>query len=146
MGLFERFKNSIDSSELKGKKSHLKNLYSIAIADGKLENEEFDFILEVSNRIYLKPSDVQSIILSPEDIAFFIPEHNREKIDQIYDCVTLCLVDGEISEKEISTCKLIAAKFGFKPIIVDKILGNILDNIFRGLTRDVVLQKLLKAI
>ena len=128
MGFFEKIKNSVESTETKSKKSHLKNLYLIAMADGNLDNSEFDFLLNVANKLYLNPSVVQNVIQYPDDIQFYVPIHNKEKIDQIYDCVLMSIVDGNLNEKEIATCKLIAVKFGFKPIIVDKIIEEIIKN------------------
>lgn len=146
MGLFDRLLNSLDSNELKSKKSHLKNLYLIAMSDGKLENDEFDFILTVANKLYLNTSVVQSIVQYPEDILFVVPEHNTEKLDQIYDCVCISLIDGEINEREIATCKLIAVKFGFRPIIIDHVIEHIISSLIKGISRELALSKLLNEI
>jgi uncharacterized tellurite resistance protein B-like protein len=143
MGIFEKFKNTIESSELKRKKSHLKNLFLIAMADGKLANDEFDLMLNIANTMYLNGSVVQNVIHFPDDIAFYIPQHDREKLDQIYDCVCMALVDGEINDREVSMCKLIAAKLGYRPVIVDQIIKDILQSILNGVTSDFALSKLL---
>lgn len=146
MGLFEKFKNTIEPNELKRKKSHLKNLYSVAMADGKLANEEFDFLLSVANKLYINPSVVQNVIHFPDDISFYIPPHDREKLDQIYDCVCMAVIDGEFSEREISVCKLIAVKLGFRPIVVDHIIQHILHSVLKGVASDIALAKLLNEI
>ncbi|QNF31224.1 hypothetical protein HUW51_00260 (plasmid) [Adhaeribacter swui] len=144
MGLFEKLKNSVESSEVKRKKSHLKNLYSIALADGNFTNREFDFMLAVASKLYLDPSIVQHVVNFPDDIAFYIPNHDREKLDQIYDCVCMSAIDGEISERELSICKLISAKMGFRPIVVDYILEHIHESIIKGIASEIALEKLLK--
>jgi len=143
MGFFEKIKNSVESTETKSKKSHLKNLYLIAMADGNLDNSEFDFLLNVANKLYLNPSVVQNVIQYPDDIQFYVPIHNKEKIDQIYDCVLMSIVDGNLNEKEIATCKLISVKFGFKPIIVDKIIEEIIKGIANNIAGEIILNKLL---
>ena len=143
MGFFEKIKNSVESTETKSKKSHLKNLYLIAMADGNLDNSEFDFLLNVANKLYLNPSVVQNVIQYPDDTQFYVPIHNKEKIDQIYDCVLMSIVDGNLNEKEIATCKLIAVKFGFKPIIVDKIIEEIIKGIANDIAGEIILNKLL---
>lgn len=146
MGFFEKIKNSVESSEAKSKKSHLKNLYQIAMADGNLDNKEFDFLLSVANKLYLNPSVVQNVIQYPDDIQFYIPNHNKEKIDQIYDCVLMAVVDGNLNDNEIATCKLISVKFGFRPIIVDKIIQEIVRGIANDIASEIILNKLLKEI
>lgn len=146
MGFFEKLKNTLESSELKRKKSHLKNLFSVAMADNRLENEEFEFMLTVANRLYLDPSIVQNIIQFPDDIMFYIPQHDKEKIDQLHDCVCMAIIDGEIHEREISVCKLVAAKLGFRPVVVDMIVENILQGIIKGVAKEIALSKLLNSI
>lgn len=146
MGFFEKFKNVIESDELKRKKSHLKNLYSVAMADGILANEEFDFLLNIANKLYVHPSVVQNVIHYPDDISFYVPSHDREKLDQIYDCVCMATIDGELNEREISMCKLISAKLGFRPVIVDHIIEHIVQSILKGVASDYALSKLLNDI
>ena len=47
--LFEKIFNTLEPSDMKNKKSHIKNLYSVAMADGILENIEFEFMLSVAD-------------------------------------------------------------------------------------------------
>lgn len=146
MGIFEKLKNTIEPNEIKRKKSHLKNLYSVALADGKIANEEYDFLLSIANKLYINPSVLQNVIHFPEDISFFVPPHDREKLDQIYDCVCMALIDGNFNEREISICKLISVKLGFRPIIVDHIIENIFHSIVKGIASDIALRNLLNEI
>ena len=143
MGFFEKFKNTIEPNEMKRKKSHLKNLYSVAMADGKLANEEFDLLLNIANKMYLEPSIVQNVIHFPDDITFHIPTHDKEKLDQIYDCVCMAVIDGEINELEISICKLISVKLGFRPVVVDNIIEHILHSVIKGVASEIALRNLL---
>ena len=143
MGLFEKFKNKLESGELKRKKSHLKNLYMIAMADGRMANEEFEFILHVASKMYVSPEVVREVIQFQSDIEFYIPVHDREKLDQIHDCVGLAIIDGDLNDKELALCKLIAMKFGFRPVVVDAILESIISSIVKGLASDAALNKLL---
>lgn len=146
MGIFEKFKNTIESVEVKRKKSHIKNLYQIALADGKLDNREFDFLLAIANKLYLNPSVVQNVIQFSDDVSFYVPEHNGEKIDQIYDCVCLAMIDGNINEKEVAICKMISIKFGYKPIIIDKIIQDIIRGISNNIASEIILNNLLNEI
>jgi len=143
MGIFEKFRNTIETNELKRKKSHLKNLYQIAMTDGNLANVEFDFLLSIANKMYLQPSVVQNVVSFPDDISFYVPSHDKEKLDQIYDCVCMILIDGDINQREIGVCKLIAIKLGFRPVIVDYIIETIVTDIINGIASEFILQKLL---
>lgn len=146
MGFFEKLKNAVESDDLKRKKSHLKNLYTVAMADGILSNEEFDFLLSIANKLYLNPSVVQNVIHYPDDISFYVPSHDREKLDQIYDCVCMASVDGKLNEREISICKLVSAKLGFRPVVVDYVINHLLSSIIKGVASELALSKLLNDI
>lgn len=82
MGLLGKLKNQMNSSELKSKKSHIKNMYAIALSDGKLHNNEFDFILHVGvNKLYLDGKTVQEIINQAADISFLSQIVKMKKLD-----------------------------------------------------------------
>ena len=144
MALFEKIFNTLEPSDMKNKKSHIKNLYSVAMADGILENGEFEFMLSVADKLYISRETVNHVVKFPEDIAFYVPTHDREKLDQIHDCVCMAMIGGQIDEREISICKLISVKMGFRPIVVDKLIHEIITSIIKGVASEFALRKLLK--
>jgi uncharacterized tellurite resistance protein B-like protein len=144
MGFFEKVRNVLDSSEMKRKKSHLKNLYQIALADGMIANQEFDFLLNVCDRIYINREILQEVINFSDDIQFYVPLNTNEKIDYLYDYVRMAISDGELNELEIAHCKLFAVKYGFKPTIIDIILNELIDAIIKGIAREIIINRLLK--
>ena len=113
------------------------------MSDGNLANEEYDFILGVADRMYISPEIVQNVIQFTDDIDFYLPPNTREKVDNIYDYVCMTIVDGEINQKEVAMCKLIAAKLGFRPVIIDDMINGILESISKGIEAEVYLSKLL---
>jgi len=65
MGLFGKIKNQLNSPELKSKKSHIRNLFVIALSDGELHNNEFEFILHIGkNKLFLDGNIIQEIFYS----------------------------------------------------------------------------------
>lgn len=144
MGIFDKIKNQFDSAELKSKKSHIKNLYSIAMADGKLHNVEFDFILNVGqNKLFLDGYTIQSIINNLDDVTFFIPKTVNERISFLEDYVKITLIDGNINQNEVNVCKQIAINFGFKPIVIDDLFAEVLAGIAKGIAKELALKKAL---
>lgn len=145
MGIFEKLKNTIEPSELKRKKSHLKNLYTIALSDGRLDNSEFDFLFHVGqNKLYLSAEIVQQVVNFADDIAFYIPKNSNEKIDQLRDYVVMTLIDGDINDREISTCKLLAVKLGFRPQVIDAIFHDLIESLANGIAKEIVINEVLK--
>lgn len=140
MGLQELF----ESFDKKKRKSHFKNLLVVAMVDGKLDNKEFDFIMNLARNCYMSQDEVQRVIDYPEQISFYASKTNAERFDQIYDLVTVMLINGEIDERERSLCKVFAMKLGFRTTIVDKLIQNIIDKAVVGLAKDVALNQVLK--
>jgi uncharacterized tellurite resistance protein B-like protein len=143
MGLFDKLKYQLSNTDVKAKKSHIKNLFAVALADGRLENIEFEFILHVADNMYLPRQVVREIHASQEDISLFIPPHEKQRLDQLYDLVSLALIDGDLNDREILTCKNIAIQFGYKPVVVEMIIHTITENILLHLTKEYALIKLL---
>ncbi len=144
MGFLDRLKYQIESEDTKAKKSHIKNLFSVALADGRLENIEFEFILNVADNLYLRRETVQQIHGSLNDIPLYIPNHEKQKLDQIYDLVSLALIDGQLNDQEILVCKNISIQFGYRPVIVELMIKTIVDSFVINLAKEYALNKLLK--
>lgn len=138
MGLQELF----ESYDKRKRKSHFKNLMAVALADGTFENIEFDYIMHLAQKCYMSESEVKRVIDHPELISFVPPQNDRERFDQIYDLVTVMLVDGNISPKELSLCKHFAIQLGFRTVIVDKLIQDITVNVLKGIVADVAMQQL----
>lgn len=147
MRLFNKLKNQFDSPELKSKKSHIKNLYTIAMADGRLHNSEFDFILRIGqNKLFLDGATIQSIMNNIEDVPFYIPKTLNERISLLEDYVKITLIDGNISQNEVNVCKQIAINFGFRPHVIDRLFDVTFKNIAEGIAKEIALRQALQEI
>ncbi|APQ18791.1 TerB family tellurite resistance protein [Maribacter hydrothermalis] len=133
------FQELFESFDKKKRKSHFKNLLAVAMADGKLDNIEFDYIMQLADKCYMTGDEVKRVIDFPEAISFHPPKTERERFDQMYDLVTVMLVDGRIDDREMQLCKVFAMKLGFKPAIVDKLVLDLIDNALKGVAKDVAL-------
>jgi uncharacterized tellurite resistance protein B-like protein len=144
MGFLDKLKYQLDNTDTKAKKSHIKNLFSVALADGKLENIEFDFILHVADNLYLDRQTVREIHGSLTDVPFFVPNHEKQRLDQIYDLVSLALIDGELNDQEILVCKNISIQFGYRPVVVELMMKTIIEAVVINLAKEYALNKLFK--
>lgn len=140
MGLQELF----ESFDKKKRKSHFKNLLAVAMVDGKIDNVEFDYIMNLASKCYMSHEEIQRVIDFPEQINFYAPKTNKERFDQIYDLVTVMLVDGNIDERERSLCKVFAMKLGFRTAIVDKLIEDTIENALLGIAKEIALHEVLK--
>ena len=137
------FQELFESFDKKKRKSHFKNLLAVAMADGNLDNVEFEYIMQLANKCYMTKEEVQRVIDYPEAINFHPPKTNQERFDQMYDLVTVMLIDGKIDEREMELCKIFAMRLGFKPAIVNKLIKDLIDNAIEGVAKEVALAQLL---
>ncbi|WP_437368358.1 hypothetical protein [Maribacter litoralis] len=137
------FQELFESFDKKKRKSHFKNLLAVAMADGNLDNIEFDYIMQLADKCYMSRDEVKRVIDFPEAITFHPPKTNRERFDQMYDLVTVMLIDDRIDEREMQLCKVFAMKLGFKPAIVDKLVLDLIDNAVEGVAKEIALAQLL---
>jgi uncharacterized tellurite resistance protein B-like protein len=135
MGVQELF----ESYDKRKRKSHFKNLLAVALADGKMENVEFDFILHLAEKCYMSEKEVKRVIEHPDAITFLQPQTEREKFDQLYDLVTVMLIDGEISDKEMTLCKTFAMRMGYRTQVIDDLIGLVVQNVIKGVAAEVAL-------
>ena len=140
MGLQELF----ESFDKRKRKSHFKNLLAVATSDGKLDNIEFDYIMLLAAKCYMSQDEVKRVIDNPGQITFLAPKTNSERFDQMYDLVTVMLIDGKIDERERSLCKVFAMKLGFRTAIVDKLILDIIDSATIGMAKDLALLEILE--
>ena len=106
-------------------KSHLKNLMSIAMADGHLAKEERHILFSVAHRLGMSDEDIIAVRDNPESIKFTPPESYDEKIEQIYDFISLMSVDSDIDPNEIELCKKLALHLQLTPRIIDDLLAKL---------------------
>lgn len=137
------FQELFESFDKKKRKSHFKNLLAVAMADGNLDNVEFEYIMQLADKCYMTRDEVKRVIDFPEAISFHPPKTDRERFDQMYDLVTVMLVDGEIDDREMQLCKVFAMRLGFKPVLVDKLVVDLIDSALNGIAKEAALAQLL---
>lgn len=121
--MFGTTKNTIDEKN----KSHLKNLMSIAMADGQLAEEENNILLSVAYRLGMSDEDIAMVRSNPESIKFTPPKTYNEKLDQIYDFISLSFADHDVDPNEVAVCKKLALHLELAPRIIDDILNKLFE-------------------
>ena len=104
------------------KLSHLKHLIMIAHADGKFTEQEAKAVALICTRENVSHKDLKRALNEPSSIDFTSPESVADKINYVKDLVALMMCDGDISDREMEICKLVAIQYGFKPEVVEAII------------------------
>ncbi len=97
----------------------LQNMLAIALADGKITNEEIQYIINKARKAGFSTQDLQMLTNIPANLEPYIPATNKEKEEHIKDLMIIMAVDGTISSEEMGLCKFLAIKMGINPDIVD---------------------------
>ncbi|MEL7001598.1 MAG: TerB family tellurite resistance protein [Bacteroidota bacterium] len=105
-------------------KSHLKNLMSIAMADGQFAESERHILFSVARRLGMSDEDISIVYENPESIQFIPPSSHNEKMDQIYDFIYLISADRTVDPKELDICKKLASHLEIAPSVVDGLLSK----------------------
>ena len=125
MGLFSVFDNHANDR----KKSHLKNLIEIALADGTFDEREKKLIKEIAIKFELTESDIEEIQKHPESVKFTPPSSEKLKIEHLNELVKMIIADNKIEEEEVKVCKNLAIKLNLAPNIIDDLIEmNIKNN------------------
>jgi uncharacterized tellurite resistance protein B-like protein len=140
------FSSLFESRETKKRKSHIKNLLSVAASDGNISKTEVDFLVNVAKRLYMPFEELKSVLEQPQYVSDYPPESDRERIDQIHDLVCMMMIDGNIDDDEITTCKIFARKLGFKSQIIDHMVDRIIDGVARNMVKDAILNDIIRSL
>ena len=147
MGLKDLFKKKDDHHY-----TSLMALMAVALADGKITEEEQMAIAEVCKGWGIKMKDInylknhpdkikpgknnklriftykwESVIYSPEEKAAMAKEL-EDKLSAIAGLITVMAADGEINPRELEICRKFAASCGLDPSIVDKTAQHAIQN------------------
>ena len=121
MELFNIFKADQDGV----RRSHIKNLISIAMVDGHLDPEEWELLSSIARVLGMSPEEISTIKNNPDSVQFVPPRKYEEKVEQIHDLVAVMTIDGQINAKELDLCKKISLKLDILPQMVDQILEDV---------------------
>ncbi|PIQ19696.1 MAG: hypothetical protein COW65_19325 [Cytophagales bacterium CG18_big_fil_WC_8_21_14_2_50_42_9] len=118
------------------KLSFFQNLIIVAAADGQLDSDESDFILDIGDRLGLMPEDVMPITDNLEVLSFIVPEDGLQKTIELQTLVMMMIADGQIHDREYIMCQDYATRIGYGKEILDDMINQLSGN--RTDTRDAV--------
>ncbi|MDX2195901.1 MAG: hypothetical protein NW207_05745 [Cytophagales bacterium] len=120
------------SPKIKKGKAHLRNLAQMALADGKIDDAEYEFLQDIAAKYGVSANEVDKLITIGITKKDFSQEKSIKKFEQIFDLVKMMMVDNNINANELSMCKKFAQKIGFAVNKVDELIDSIKMNISLG--------------
>lgn len=113
-------------------KKQLSILINLAEADKHFARAEREMIFRLAKIRNFSEEEVNALIRKPEPIDTLDALSNEQKLNYLYDCLDLIYVDNKVFESELTFCKSIATKLGFKKNVIDFLV----DNFDKKLTED----------
>jgi len=112
--------------------TRLLDLYKIALADGKIEPNEYQLLFDISKSLGLAENDVLDINNGENSFELEKPSTFQDRMQHLFQMLFLMKIDGEIDAKEVSTIKSMALHLGLD-IMMTKDLIDIISQYKNGL-------------
>lgn len=100
------------------------NLYLVAAADGYIDPQEQQLLLEVARNLNLSQRDIDHVMDHPEGLDFIIPDDQEERYYTLKNLVYMMVVDGKVHEKEFALCVDFAERIGMDEEAVEAIISE----------------------
>ena len=125
MGFFDLFRSKSEREKL----SHIKGLIALALADGKIEDNELAAIVAVCTREGVDEKEFRKLLNDPDSVKFVVPKDEEKKMLYLKDMICMMMCDGEIHENEFVLCKLVAESLGYPHEVVDALVLRVINEI-----------------
>lgn len=103
------------------KRERFLDLISVAKADGEITEDEIAFLVYYAGQAGISVNEAITIIEDfKESITQFLSAGSKLQQEQfVVDLITMAMVDGELSIREVEKCKSICTRSGLSEVIVD---------------------------
>lgn len=122
-------------------KNHIGSLAKLVMIDGKLSKSEVEIMMTITERYGFPKTELIEMIREGHDSEYLVPSTTDEKLEQLYDFISVTLADKNIDMKELDLCKNIALSLQIKQeninIIIMQMIEYIQKNIeFKGIVKE----------
>lgn len=122
----QRIENLLDTQEKK--LAFFQNLILVAAADGRLDSNESQFILNIGNRLGLGPDEVMHLADRLPQLSFVIPAEGMQKTLELQTLVMMMLEDGRVHDREYALCLQYTERVGYSKTFLDDLIGQFKDS------------------
>jgi hypothetical protein len=107
------------------KLAFFQNVILLAAADGQLSPDEGDFLLQLGNKLGLKPEEVMPIADNLGVLSFVVPAEGLQRTLELQTLVQMMLQDGQIDAREYALCLEYAHRIGYGKVILDDMVAQL---------------------
>jgi len=110
------------SLEQKRNISHFANIVRIAKSDNKIATEEIEFLAKVSHKYNITDEKFREILRNPEKVPTIAYLDCLERIERLYDLLTMVKADHQVEKEEVSMLRRITTGLAFPLNRVDMVV------------------------
>jgi uncharacterized tellurite resistance protein B-like protein len=104
--------------------SHFANIVKIAVSDHEVSQEEVVFLQKVSKKYNISDEDFKLILRDPDKIPTIAHLDCIERIERLYDLMTMIRADHHIENEEVTVLRKIVTGLAFPVDKVDEIVDK----------------------
>ena len=125
-------------------KDYLKQLFSIASADGHLDKVEMEYIVSIGKRLNFSEEEIRDLKDDPDtkNATPQLPNNKEGRFFMLFSLINMILADGEVHPQEMKITENMVMKLGYAPDTVNTILETIRYNKANGISPDDTYQHL----
>lgn len=101
------------------KLEHFRNLVSLSVADGKIEDVERVALSKIAFAQGIPLDRLNVMLERANEYIYLIPQNTSEREKQLEEMIEFALVDGDFSISEQELIKSVGEKLGFSPAEVN---------------------------
>jgi len=95
------------------KLEHFRNLVSLSVADGKIEEVEKRSLTRIATSLGIPGDRLQVMLSHAHEYIYLVPQNTKDREKQLQEMIDIALVDGDFARSERELIKSIAHKLGF---------------------------------
>jgi hypothetical protein len=107
-------------------KEYFIHLVGIALADDIITSDEFELLQRIGKNLGLTDSEIESLIETPGKSEYTPPSELSKRFYQIYEIVTMAMVDRVFDIKEMRLANAFAVKLGFSENEIPTLLAMLI--------------------
>jgi len=102
--------------------SHLKILVNLALIDGKLTDNERQYIVNIGKANGVNEKECVSLLEGKHEITMPAGLNSDQKFDYVFSLVQLMKIDNRLFKEEIKYCSQVASRLGYKQDVMFELM------------------------
>jgi uncharacterized tellurite resistance protein B-like protein len=123
-------------------KSHLLNLYKIALSDGNFSSLEMKMLYEFADERGVNKDKLNELLLNPGKTIAIVPMSIDEKLSYLIDFCVMSWADGKVVPDEENALKKFILNFGFLDENVNELAQFLLSAVEEGKSKKEIINLL----